>query len=343
MKYAGILQPLLESVEQGAPFGDARLTGQEVVTGRSRSDVKAFLAVDGDHNVHFLLSPAPADDHRFVRFQLAALTIQRRTWAVGGSGAQPYLDLTCVGGTDRAFRRPFLSLCEDLLIEMDRAGVPPEDAAYRTCARWQRFWTPDDDTVTSVEWVRGLMGELLFLERVARVLGFAAVHTWTGPEGRDHDFQSAARIAFEVKVSAVIPYVVECNLNQLDETLFDELYLVCYHAIRAVDGETLPATVERIEQLLVEDDVATDAFHVRLAKAGYKRQKRGDYEAIRLVIQEPLFFRVDPSFPRITAASFRSPIDARVRGVRYSVQLVGMQGLAANSELIGSAITKLQL
>lgn len=339
MNYGGILQPLLESVEQSVPSGTARLAGQEVIT--ERNDVKVFLAVDGDQNVHFLLSPAPSDDHRFSRFQLAALTIQRQSWAVGGAPVQPYLDLMCARGTDRAFRRPFLSLCEDLLLDMDRGGVRPEDAAYRTCARWQRFWTADDDALPSIEWIRGLIGELLFLERLSVTLGAAAVNAWTGPEGRDHDFQALTRIAFEVKVSSVVPYLVECNLNQLDETLFDELYLVCYFATRAAEGETITGVVSRIENLFLEDDATTETFLARLAQTGYRRQKRADYEAIRLQVQGPAFFRVDAAFPKITTASFRAPLDARVRGVRYNLQLVGVESLPADSPAIASAIAKL--
>jgi hypothetical protein len=339
MNYGGILEPLLVSVERSGGSGTGRLAGQHVVT--PRKDVSVLIAVDGERNVHFLLSPASESDARFARFNLKALTIARREWAVGGGATSTYLDLTCTGGTEAAYRRPFLSLCEDLLLDLERPGITPGEAAFRTCSRWQRFWTADDAGPISVEWMRGLLGELRFLEILIQTLGPHAVSTWTGPEAQDHDFQAMSRVAFEVKVSSTVPYTIECNLNQLDSSLFDELYLVCFQAVRTDGGEAITDVITRIEAALDDDGEALDDFYRRLQGAGYRRQRRSDYETFRFAVDGPHYYAVGADFPRITSESFHSPLDARIRGVRYVLQLVGIQPVAPGQEALQKAIRRL--
>jgi hypothetical protein len=339
MNYGGILEPLLASVERGATYGRERLAGQPVVT--PRKDVSVFLAVDGEHNVHFLLSPAPENDTQFARFHLKTLTISCRPWVVGGYVASTYLDLTCAGGTAAAYRRPFLSFCEDLLLDLERPGIEPGEAALRTCSRWQRFWTADDPSPVSVEWTRGLLGELRFLEILLQAFGPRAVSTWTGPEAQDHDFQAMSRVAFEVKVSSMVPYTVECNLNQLDSSLFDELYLVCFQAIRGDDGEAITDVITRIETALADDETVLDEFYRRLHEAGYRRQRRSDYEAFRFIVDGPHYYAVGVDFPCITTTSFRSPLDARIRGVRYILQLVGVAEVEPDDQELQNAFRRL--
>lgn len=339
MSYGGVLEPLLASLGHTAASGTGRLAGQRIVT--PRKDLTAIIAVDGERNVHFLLAPAPPTDLRFNRFHLKALTIARREWAVGGQPTAAYLDLTCTGGTEASYRRPFLSFCEDLLVDLDRAGVTPEDATFRTCSRWQRFWTADEAGPVSVEWTRGLLGELRFLEYLITVVGAGCVTTWTGPEARDHDFQAMSRVAFEVKVSAAVPYTIECNLNQLDTSLFDELYLVLFQAVRSDGGDSIVDAVARIEGLLEQDEGALDTFYARLHATGYRRQRRADYDAFRFTVDGPHFYAVGDDFPRITAATFDPPLDGRIRGVRYALQLVDVRETASDDAGLTATLKKL--
>lgn len=339
MSYGGVLEPLLASVERSATSGTGRLAGQHIVT--PRKDISVLIAVDGERNVHFLLSPAPASDARFNKFHLKALTIARRDWAVGGRATEPYLDLTCIGGTEAAFRRPFLSFCEDLLLDLERPGVSPEDAAFRTCSRWQRFWTADETGPVSVEWTRGLLGELRFLESLVQKVGCAAVSAWTGPDAQDHDFQAMSRVAFEVKVTSTVPHTIECNLNQLDTSLFETLYVVCFQAVRSEDGDAVTDAVDRVEAAIGDDDIALDEFQRRLHATGYRRQRRSDYEGFRFTVDGPYFYRVDDGFPRITSATFNPPLDGRIRGVRYVLQLVGVDSVGSDDKAVLAAIGRL--
>jgi hypothetical protein len=327
MTTPGVLHTLLESVLAGARSGGgAALSGMEVL---SRPDVSVFLAVEANDTIHFLLAPAAEHADAFARFRLRALEITNARWAVAGRAAQEYVDLRCLAGAKSAMRRPFLAFCDDILLELRRTRCTPEEAVLRTCTRWQRFWTDEEDQGFTIEWLHGLAAELSFLRDLLSTHGPKALDTWRGPEGADHDFQTGTMLAAEVKASAVMPFRIHCNLNQLDPGIFNELLLVCYLVPPAADGETLPADVATIEDILREHPDALDRFWDRLARAGYRRQAEEQYRSSPYRRSAPSIYLVNDEFPKLTVRSFVRPPDARISGLRYVVEVTGVEPLDA--------------
>ena len=76
MKYRGIVGPLLNSLRGGAGRSRTACVGQEIKT--SRGDVSVFVALDTEQNAHLVVSPAPASDERFRRFELKTFGITRQ-------------------------------------------------------------------------------------------------------------------------------------------------------------------------------------------------------------------------------------------------------------------------
>ena len=110
--FGGILQPLIESLER-SPRQTGRLVGQDVILS-ARKDVQAVIALDSKNDVHLLISPAAADENRFLKLELRGLKIANGEWAVAGRATQHYLDITCSTGLLPSFRRPFLRFAEDV-------------------------------------------------------------------------------------------------------------------------------------------------------------------------------------------------------------------------------------
>jgi hypothetical protein len=319
--FIGVLQALTELLSRH-PREHGRLVGQDVVT--TRSDIRSLLSLDADGNIHFLLTPPAADERRFQRFALRALRISNRTWSVSGHAPAVYLDLMCATADSPAFQRPFLSFCEDVLNDLVARNASPEDAVYRACVRWQRFWTADADRFT-IEWLHGLAAELAWLSELIALHGPAVIHSWLGPEGADHDFQTGTELATEVKSSTAMPFRIECNLNQLDPGIFRRLLLICYLFTADPAGETLPMSVAAIEDALRADSDALELFWDRLARVGYRRQLEEQYRQHPYRLAPPSVFRVDDTFPRLTVGSFAHPPDGRISRVRYVVELTGVE------------------
>lgn len=338
MKYGGIVGPLLNSLRKGSGPKPDYLLGQEVKT--TRSDIKAFVALDTEQNAHLVISPAPESDERFRRFRLRTFRIEIRDWVVAGQRVQKYLDICCVTGGQEALLRPFVGFCDDLLIDLDDGISSPEAAAFRTARRWYSFWTRESAEL-SQQAIRGLLGELSFLEFLVSENGPKALAAWAGPDGKDHDFQAGHEIAFEVKTSDSIPYNVECNLNQLDRGLFGKLFLVCFKVQKSDDGVSLPEVVDRLERLFEGDEETLETFNEKLTLVGYSRQRQTEYGLHRYAIIPAEVFPVADGFPAITLKSFVRPPDIRVLDVRYVLEISGLPALPLDAPALSADLRRL--
>lgn len=338
MKYRGIVGPLLQSLREGAGPKPDRLVGQEIKT--TRTDVSVFVALDTDQNAHLVVSPAPASDERFRRFALKTFGITVSEWSVGSRKPQSYLDIRCVVSGNEALLRPFEAFCDDFLVDLEDDTPTPEAAVLRTATRWHAFWARQGSEMTQ-QAMRGLLGELTFLEFLIREHGPPSVRCWAGPEHHDHDFQSGHDVAFEVKTSNRIPYQIECNLNQLDRGLFAKLYLVCFRIGVAQTGVSLPDQVARVADALLGDDAALLLFEERLAMAGYSRANESDYASHRFDVGAAEVFAVDAGFPAIALSSFAAPPDMRVLDVRYTLEVTGLPSLALDDPALKTDLRRL--
>jgi hypothetical protein len=328
ISFGGVLGPLVESLER-SQRQSGRLTGQDVVISENRG-ISAIIALDTEDNIHLLIAPADGDETRFAALDLKGLKIERREWVVSGHPAQTYLDLSCLTGTSPAFRRPFLRFVEDVLLELSRPDQKSADAIYRTGMRWKRFWSVDNSREITSEWLHGLAGELSFLIALIRKVGPGAVYNWSGPLGKDHDFQTGTDLGIEVKASVDIPFKIRCNIRQLDTTLFKKLYVVCFRITPSEQGTNLVDLVDEVSGLLSGDEHAADNFYGKLAAAGYSRELENSYRERFLQISSPSVFLVDDSFPRIAEGSFVTPPDHRISEIHYALQLTGLKELTPN-------------
>lgn len=322
--FGGILQPLIESLQRNTGQKD-KLLGKEVVI--PQKNFKAIIALEFNGNIHLLVSPPPEDDSRLSRLDLKGLKISNKKWSVSGNPARVYLDLSCETATFPLFKRPFLRFAEDVLYEVSKTDNLPSEALYKTCLRWKKFWSPETVTEVSKEWVYGLFGELLFLTELLKRFGPSVITSWSGPTGSDHDFQKTNDIAVEIKTSTELPFKINCNLNQLDPDIFKNLFLACYHLIPSETGTTLPELVRSIEKLVRDGETALEKFYKLLSDTGYKLQNEIIYSEFKLDHNESVLFRIDSKFPKIVEKSFKDPPDHRISGIRYTLQLTGLEEL----------------
>lgn len=325
VSFGGVLEPLLDVLKRSAPE-KGRLMGQEV--SMPKKGIEAFIALDDKDNIHLLIAPAPANDSIFSKFDFKGLKINNNQWAVANRPVQDYLDISCSTGTLSSFKRPFLSFAEDVLFEMSQSKGIPYDAVRLTCIRWKKFWSEDSDVEIRKEWIHGIFGELLFLNDMMERFGLSVIDSWTGPMGKDHDFQTGTKLAAEVKTSVEVPFSIQCNIRQLDPALFKLLYIVCYHLKPAEEGTALPDMVKKIERMIGEDEIILDKFHDRLISVGYKRQAESAYNEIILKYAQADVYEVDDNFPKIIETSFISPPDHRIRDIRYKLQLTGVKKMS---------------
>lgn len=328
---AEMLRTIFESLDS-SNAREGKLTGKKIII-PNRKKINIYITLDKDNNIHLLISPISSIPQQNLDIDLKGVQISTVQWVISDNFPELFLDISCNTGIIPGFKGPFLRLAEDIVTSLNISAESPEIIVHTIMYRWKKFWSPDSETEISQKWIYGLIGELLYLRNLVENYGPTVIGSWLGPSGKDHDFQKSNSLAVEIKTSTDIPINITCNINQLDPTLFDELYLVCYRLRSSDKGIALPYLVENIKQLLKNDDSWLDKFYEELSKAGYKIHLENVYNKTKIESDTPVVFKVDDRFPKITENSFINPPDNRITNLKYNLELTGIKGSSVKSML----------
>jgi hypothetical protein len=218
----------------------------------------------------------------------------------------------------------FHALCCDLIRATMKVsdGIEAPVIILRRLKRWQELLKRERNVILSLEEIKGLLGELLFLSGpVAKSFGWDdAISFWKGPEEAPQDF-AIHQAAVEIKCQSggSKPSIRISSLEQLNPQL-PEGYLVVYTLATATGEETdhfnLNSIVDNIRnKLLVSADVTRERFEDLLYLGGYiTNEKYDEYTFSKVAVRS---YKIEGDFPRIKPCS----IVSGVTFVSYSVQL----------------------
>ena len=226
--------------------------------------------------------------------------------------------------TEPEQRDIFLRFCRDI-VDATVLAQTEEQAVERFLARtwrWHRLLQGGRDKRLGDDEQRGLIGELVVLERhLLPVLGaLDAVRCWTGPLDAPHDFE-ISRIHVEAKArGSVTPRVTISSENQLESGNADRLFLHVTEVTTAAEGGPDALTVTdiatRIRVVLAGRDMAAiDLFEERLGAVGF--DWTDDYSDKLWVVGQEALYEVCKGFPRITPEM----VPGGIGNVRYTIAL----------------------
>ena len=219
----------------------------------------------------------------------------------------------------------FHSLCRDI-ISVAAGAVSEAEAvsvALMRTWRWHHLLRGGRGALLSLEEQKGLLGELLVLERLLlpHMGALTAVTAWRGPLGSPKDFE-IGRVAIEVKArrGGATPSVAITSEHQLDERGVGSLFLYVVELDEApedaTDGLTVRYVADRVrEHLYSLDPGAAGVFESLVSAAGVRPED--DYSHSQWLEGPSRVYLVTGEFPRIA----RSDVRPGVSYVRYTVSL----------------------
>lgn len=226
---------------------------------------------------------------------------------------------------DGAQRDIFFKLCRDIVAstastttEKDAVGT-----AVRRTWRWHHLLRGGGDGRLSAEEQKGLIGELLVLERYLLPTFDAgdALASWRGPLHAPKDFE-LGMVCIEAKArrGPSKPHVAISSEYQLDTAGMGELFLHVAELDRAAgDNEqasTVTTVAERVlESVLAMDDAQGDTFETLLAAAGFRWED--DYSDHRWLEGTSRLYAVSDGFPRVSAEDLPNGVSQ----VKYQISL----------------------
>ena len=288
-------------------------------------DKAVFQLVDAGHPLRFYIGRDIAGEHMLLLIEPTKppllknmrgvqITSFRRTDGEWGL----LLKLTAP-----EFLSVFSLLCEDLIISSKGVDTREKGSTFvifRLNA-WRYMLEEGRVTQLSINEIRGLFGELFFLDRyllpMMNLVG--AINSWAGPFGADQDFQHGTQ-AFEIKTvqpdAQVINIASETQLHSTVRSV--HLAVLTLVEVPSNSGISLNTLVADLREKASTDVTASAALEERLVLAKYVAQSAYDSPAFS-VVSGSMFF-VDGTFPRIEP----SLLPHGVVNVRYQLQLTSI-------------------
>ena len=236
----------------------------------------------------------------------------------------------------------FHTLCRDIISVAAQTESEAEavSVALMRTWRWHHLLRVGGGTLLSPEEQKGLIGELLVLERVLlpHLEASAAVTAWRGPLGSPKDFE-IGRVAIEVKAhrGGATPSVAITSEDQLDETGVDSLFLYVVDLDEApedaTNGLTLTDVTNRVRDHLYSlDPGAAGVFETLVSAAGVRPED--DYSNSQWLEGPSRLYMVAGEFPRIA----RSEVRSGVSHIRYAISLGDCEPFAASATTLAQAL-----
>ena len=277
-----------------------------------------YWAVDAERNVLLILQHRGKIRRSRRLPELRGLRVEAQP-ADGGPDERIVIRLT-----DPEQRDIFLRFCRDI-VEATALAQTEEQAVERFLARtwrWHRLLQGGRDKRLGDDEQRGLIGELVVLERhlLPALEPLDAVRSWTGPLDAPHDFE-ISRIHVEAKArGSATPRVLISSEHQLESGNAERLFLHVTEVTTAAEGGQDALTVTdiatRIRVVLAGRDMAAvDIFEERLGAVGF--DWTDDYSDKPWVVGHEALYEVREGFPRITPAM----VPGGVANVKYMIAL----------------------
>lgn len=242
---------------------------------------------------------------------------------------------------DLAQRDIFYSLCRDIVAATRQAETEPEavSIALARTWRWHYLLRGGGATLLSPEEQKGLIGEMLVLERLLlpRIGPVPAVTAWRGPLGAPKDFQ-VGQVAIEVKShSAGMRDVTIANEDQLDESNIETLLLCAIELNEELGTSGRGINVRDLAQHLTDqlsslDPRAAELFEGRLEAAGLRIED--DYSESMWLEGANALYSVSENFPRLLRKELRQGVSK----VRYVISLVDCEPYMVSPSHLDAAL-----
>jgi hypothetical protein len=236
---------------------------------------------------------------------------------------------------DTVNKEIFYRLCLDI-IEATESAPSEKDAvgiAVQRTWRWHYLLSTGRDAKLTIGEQKGLIGELLVLERflIPMLPALDAVRCWVGPTGSPKDFEMG-EVAIEAKArrGTAQPQVLISSEDQLDTAGVKSLFLHVADLANSPNHDTgisVQQYSKRIAKRLEESDFAALVhYEEMLQMAGLRPED--SYEDQLWVEGTTRIYEVTESFPKITPRQ----LSPGVLSVKYSIDLSALSDFEIEGE-----------
>lgn len=225
----------------------------------------------------------------------------------------------------------FKTFCQDLIAAVDEFKIEDQKIEFfiTRLLDWKKFWNKSKSKTLSAESIKGLLGELKFLEEflLKRISGYDAIRAWVGPNPNPQDF-SYNKNTYEIKThDESVQQITISSKEQLTKNTA-ELYLVVYSLSASNEPLSLNLIdyIKEIKKKLNNNEC--DMLDQKLINVGYSYDEV--YKKFGYMISAPKFYKVADDFPKITTSN----VHASIMDLTYKIPLNVIQQFRLEEDVI---------
>jgi Putative PD-(D/E)XK family member, (DUF4420) len=287
-------------------------------------------AVSGLPRVHLFIEPAGRRiGARFFTRIVAKIPSPLAEVMIREVGIGPETALE-VSTANQSLYRDFYALCCTIADRVQVEKQPVSAAIMTTLAAWGALVR--EKSLLSEERQIGLLGELLFLERVATVLGWKrAAAAWCGPDSEEHDFVLPS-VDVEVKCTRSEQRIHRiASLTQLQPKVKRKLQFVSVQLTLGGDIKDAFSLPMKIASVLASAGYVSpstaELVRDQIRRQGWEDEDAPNYMTRYLPRAPMMTARVAGSFPAMTPralVSIGKGAAARIDRVSYWINVNGL-------------------
>lgn len=286
----------------------------------SQSSFPVFLATDSKNGIRLLYIKIDDEDNIIIENlpKFRGLEISSVVDSLGVFSNKKFIKFSqSIPNTENISESIISDICERVIKIQNKGNL--SIALVKVLNEWKIFFEKQENEILSIEYQKGLFGELIFLkDYLFCKYSFAeSIFFWTGCDRTTHDFQILDN-AIEIKTTSSKQHkkFSVSSEKQLDNIGLEHLYLslITLNLHHNLPDRTLPSLIKEILIHIEGDSVATFQLHIKLAKYGYN-EKLAEKYTTGFTLNEIRFFEVIEGFPRL----LQSDLPDGVGDLNYSV------------------------
>ena len=289
----------------------------------NNTNITSFFAIDNEGTRKIYLPLTNQVNFKQDK-RSASIQVLKSTNELFNKEHKEYIEICCLNPDSSDFiYNKFNTLISMIFTSIKFDQIDNYSAVKNTIQEWRDFLRLVKKKHLSIEEVRGLIGELHFLNDLLAI-DKNLFESWHGPEAERHDFRQN-NISVEVKTTSSKNKIVKISsLDQLEKPNDTELFCQFYQLEQDDKGFSIPSLIDKI---MDTHSISKIDIERKLNDLNYDFNDRKYYEneKYKFRILNNYFYIVDDHFPKIIRNSFKeNKIPKGVMSLEYKIDLNGL-------------------
>lgn len=298
----------------------------------NRDDLKVFIFSEKPNTYSCLLS---VESTKIKLPNINGLIIEYQLFGEAGFDKNNFILIEC---NTAAYLNNYTEILTEILEIYDNSKNHLVEIIHKVISKWRHFLGEPKDDILSEENIVGLIGELLFLNKLIKIHGANALTIWKADKGEE-DFINSEKI-LEVKTSLRGKH--EHIINGIDQLLINpkkqkNILSILLTKSKSESSISLPSLINKCADLYENDPENLDLFYKKIKQRGYDSRDQQLYFDFTYDYQRGGYFEVNNSFPKLTTDELISPLNSRISKVRYTLDFEGID----NQDFLTTVISEI--